>query len=158
MDQADHLKLTATLQHADVAGDVERLTMPALVISSATSPIHSHEWGIQLTSRLPHAQFITLDDRNGGFFSSGSEVPPVIAVIERFLGEVQSGMPGPSGLSQREAEVLRLVASGRSNQQIADELVLSVNTVRRHVSNIYDKIGITNRAEATAFAAKQGLI
>jgi pimeloyl-ACP methyl ester carboxylesterase/DNA-binding CsgD family transcriptional regulator len=162
MDQADHLKLTATLQHADVAGDVERLTMPALVISSATSPIHSHEWGIQLASRLPRAQFLTIDDRNGSFFSSGSEIPPAVAVIERFLGEVQSGMPVPtslpSGLSQREAEVLRLLAAGRSNAQIADELVISQNTVIRHVSNIYAKTGAANRAEASAYAAKQGLI
>ena len=64
----------------------------------------------------------------------------------------------PDALSAREVEVLRLVASGKSNQQIADELVISQNTVIRHVSNIYAKIGAANRAEATAYAAKRGLI
>jgi DNA-binding NarL/FixJ family response regulator len=59
---------------------------------------------------------------------------------------------GGSPLSEREQEVLRLLASGCSNQEIADELVISLNTVRRHVSNIFDKTGAVNRAQATAYA------
>jgi DNA-binding NarL/FixJ family response regulator len=61
------------------------------------------------------------------------------------------------GLSPREIEVLRLLAAGRSNQHIADELVISLNTVRRHVSNIFDKTGAANRAQATAYAKDRGL-
>jgi NarL family two-component system response regulator LiaR len=52
---------------------------------------------------------------------------------------------------------LRLVARGRSNRQIADELTISANTVDRHVSNILTKIGASNRAEAASFAVRQGL-
>lgn len=63
----------------------------------------------------------------------------------------------PAGLSEREVEVLRLVASGKSNREIAEILVLSVNTVNRHVSHIFEKTGAQNRAEATAFALRQGL-
>jgi DNA-binding CsgD family transcriptional regulator/tetratricopeptide (TPR) repeat protein len=63
----------------------------------------------------------------------------------------------PDRLSQREVEVLRLVARGRSNQQIADELVLSSKTVARHMSNIFDKIGVENRSGATAYAFEKGL-
>lgn len=58
----------------------------------------------------------------------------------------------PGGLSRRELEVLSLVAAGYSNQRIADHLVLSPNTVIRHVSNIYRKIDAANRADATAWA------
>lgn len=58
----------------------------------------------------------------------------------------------PLGLSDREVEVLRLIASGRSNREIAAELVISEHTVRRHLSNIYRKIGVTSRSAATAFA------
>jgi DNA-binding NarL/FixJ family response regulator len=54
-------------------------------------------------------------------------------------------------------EVLRLLAAGRSNQQIADELVISLNTVRRHVSNVFDKTGAANRAQATAYAKDHGI-
>jgi DNA-binding NarL/FixJ family response regulator len=60
-------------------------------------------------------------------------------------------------ISTREVEVLRLLAAGRSNQQIADELVISQNTVIRHVSNIFGKIGVSNRAQATAYAKDHGV-
>jgi ATP/maltotriose-dependent transcriptional regulator MalT len=63
----------------------------------------------------------------------------------------------PDGLSEREVEVLRLIAAGRSNKQIADELVISLNTVTHHVSNIFDKSGAANRTEAAAYAHRTGL-
>jgi LuxR family transcriptional regulator, maltose regulon positive regulatory protein len=59
----------------------------------------------------------------------------------------------PAGLTAREVEVLRLVARGRSNQEIASELVLSVRTVERHIANIYDKIGVSGRAARAAAAS-----
>lgn len=64
----------------------------------------------------------------------------------------------PSGLSQREVEVLRLVALGKSNREIGEELVISEGTARRHVSNIYQKIGVNNRSEATSYALREGLV
>jgi DNA-binding NarL/FixJ family response regulator len=62
-----------------------------------------------------------------------------------------------SRLSQREAEVLRLLANGNSNQQIAAALVLSVRTVERHIANVYAKVGARNRADATAFALRHDM-
>jgi DNA-binding NarL/FixJ family response regulator len=61
-------------------------------------------------------------------------------------------------LSAREAEVLRLIARGLSNQQIADELVISVRTVERHINHIYAKLGVHNKAQATAYALSRSLI
>ena len=72
------------------------------------------------------------------------------------VGSRAGGRP-PDGLSAREADVLRLMAAGKSNQQIAARLVLSVRTVERHSTNLSAKIGATNRAEATAFALRHGL-
>ncbi len=64
----------------------------------------------------------------------------------------------PAGrLSVREAEVLRLIAAGESNPAIAERLVLSVGTVARHTANIYAKIGARGRADAVAYALRQGL-
>ena len=63
----------------------------------------------------------------------------------------------PDKLSAREVEVLLLVARGRSNQQVADELVLSPKTVARHISNIFNKTGVSNRSAATAYAFEHGL-
>jgi DNA-binding NarL/FixJ family response regulator len=67
------------------------------------------------------------------------------------------GQTARDGLSAREVEVLRLLASGRSNQQIAAELVISLNTVQRHVSNIFAKIGAGNRVEAATYAQRNHL-
>jgi DNA-binding NarL/FixJ family response regulator len=64
----------------------------------------------------------------------------------------------PGGLTQREAEVLRLVAAGKSNRQIAAELVISEHTVARHVQNIFTKLNLSSRSAATAFAFEHGLV
>ncbi|MFJ9390276.1 LuxR C-terminal-related transcriptional regulator [Nocardioides sp. NPDC101246] len=64
----------------------------------------------------------------------------------------------PAGLTAREAEVLRLVASGRSNAQIATDLVLSEKTVARHLSNIFTKLDVRSRTAATAFAFEHGVV
>ncbi len=62
------------------------------------------------------------------------------------------------GLSPRELEVLRLVAAGKSNREIARALVISEHTVARHLQNIYTKLGLSSRAAATAFAFEQDLV
>ena len=64
----------------------------------------------------------------------------------------------PDRLSEREVEVLRLVARGHTNQHIADELILSHKTVARHLSNIFVKINVDNRAAATAYVFEKGLL
>jgi DNA-binding NarL/FixJ family response regulator len=61
------------------------------------------------------------------------------------------------GLTEREAEVLRLVARGMTNRTIAAELVLGERTVAHHLSNIFRKLGVASRAAATAFALSAGL-
>jgi len=64
----------------------------------------------------------------------------------------------PGGLSRREAEVLRMIATGKSNQEIADAIFRSPNTVANHVRNILAKLGASNRTEAATFAARHGLL
>jgi class 3 adenylate cyclase/DNA-binding CsgD family transcriptional regulator len=63
----------------------------------------------------------------------------------------------PDRLSSRELEVLGLIAEGKTNQEIADTLVISVNTVLRHVSNIFGKAGLANRAEAAGYAYRHNM-
>jgi DNA-binding NarL/FixJ family response regulator len=64
----------------------------------------------------------------------------------------------PAGLTEREVEVLRLIAGGLTNNEIASELFLSAKTVSRHLSNIFTKIGVSSRAGATAFAFEHQLV
>jgi ATP/maltotriose-dependent transcriptional regulator MalT len=64
----------------------------------------------------------------------------------------------PGGLTAREVEVLRLVADGRTNRDIATELVISERTVDRHVSNVFSKLGVSSRTAATTYAHEHGLL
>jgi predicted ATPase/DNA-binding CsgD family transcriptional regulator len=74
------------------------------------------------------------------------------------LGLARPRPPGhPAGLTLREAEVLRLVAAGLTDAQVAERLVLSVRTVHSHVRSIYRKLGVSSRAAATGYAFRQGL-
>jgi non-specific serine/threonine protein kinase len=88
---------------------------------------------------------------------------PASVEIDRPVVPVRPPEPGPSadvlpaGLTAREVEVLRLIAAGRTNDEIATELVLSANTVRHHVTHILTKTGTENRTQATAFALRHGL-
>ena len=79
---------------------------------------------------------------------------PDLERLDRLTGRSRS--PGP--LSRRESEVLRLVATGKTNQAIATELSISEKTVKRHVSSIFTKLRLSSRAEATAYAYKHGLV
>ena len=81
---------------------------------------------------------------------------PDIAALDAV--ERHAGSARPHGLSQRELEVLRLVATGKTNKAIARELQLSEKTVDRHVSNIFSKTNVASRAAATAYAYQQRLI
>jgi len=85
----------------------------------------------------------------------------VIALVaeDRASAIGESGeLPGPDGLTPREVEVLQLLARGRSTRDIADELVLSVRTVGRHITNIYAKIDAHGRADAAAYALRHNLL
>jgi LuxR family transcriptional regulator, maltose regulon positive regulatory protein len=76
--------------------------------------------------------------------------------IQPFATAASLGLPEP--LSERELEVLRLVAHGLTNQQIADRLVISVRTVKKHVENIHGKLGAQNRTDAVARGRALGLL
>jgi DNA-binding CsgD family transcriptional regulator len=81
---------------------------------------------------------------------------PDLSRLDRETGQHDLGYP--SGLSPREVEVLRLVAAGKTNRAIADDLTISERTVDRHVSNIFTKLDVSTRAAATAFAYEHGLV
>jgi DNA-binding CsgD family transcriptional regulator len=75
--------------------------------------------------------------------------------VARRAQALGGGSTLPAGLTEREAEALRLVAGGATNAQIAEAMFLSVKTVERHLLNAYRKAGVRNRAEAAAFALRE---
>ena len=88
--------------------------------------------------------------------SGGSYLEPRVA--SKLLAEVTSPRIRGSGLSEREREVLRLVAEGLPTKQIARSLSISERTVKFHVNSIFHKLGADNRAQAVALAAQRGLL
>jgi NarL family two-component system response regulator LiaR len=87
-----------------------------------------------------------------------SSLHPMIArKLLQELSRPADQPPSPEPLTEREVEVLQLVAQGRSNQEIADYLVISEATVRTHVSNILGKLHLASRTQAALYALRQGL-
>ena len=82
----------------------------------------------------------------------------VTALLEQIGSESTSGSPHPDGLTAREVEVLRQIALGKTNREVADELVISLNTVARHLGNIFSKTDVTNRTQATNYAIRHGSV
>ena len=93
--------------------------------------------------------------------STELDMPPLMERVAERLERSQAQPPPapsyPSGLSLREVEVLRLVAAGKTDREIAEELIISFQTVGNHVRNILNKTNTTNRTEAATYAAHQGL-
>ena len=72
--------------------------------------------------------------------------------------QVEDSLSGAPGLTQRETEVVKLVAEGLSTRQIAEELVISEKTVQRHRANLLEKLGMHDRVELTRYAIRSGLV
>src|SRR5216683_2022066 len=81
-------------------------------------------------------------------------IPPAIAPAP----PAKSPVTHPAGLTKRELEVLRLLAGGMTNPQIAEHLVISLPTVSTHVTSIYNKLGVTSRSAATRYAVEHHLV
>ena len=79
------------------------------------------------------------------------------SVAAKLMQEVAGERPAASGLTDRELEVLRLIARGLPNKQIAHELVVSEKTVKTHVSNILAKLHLADRTQAALYAVREGL-
>lgn len=83
--------------------------------------------------------------------------PTIARRLMREIRQPSELPPTPEPLSEREAEILALVARGLSNQEIANELVISEKTVRTHVSNILSKLHLANRTQAALYALREGI-
>ena len=78
-------------------------------------------------------------------------------MLMRELSLADALPPTTDPLTEREVQVIRLVAQGKSNRQIADELAITVGTVRVHVSSILSKLHLASRTQATLYALREGL-
>lgn len=142
---------------ADIRGLMPRVEVPVLVLhrrGDRTVPIGR---GRELAALLPTARFVPLTgDSHLPWCDDQRELQRALA---GFLhGDVVADTNGDSPLTARETEILRFVATGMSNREIASTLILSEHTIHRHVANILRKLTQSTRTAAAAHAARQGLI
>ena len=142
---------------SDVSELVPQVTAPALVLhrrGDRTVPISR---GRELASLLPNARFVALNgDAHLPWLDDQRELQRALAGFLDDAAPIEAN--GDSPLTRRETEVLRLVAAGLSNREIASSLVLSEHTVHRHIANILRKLTQSSRASAAAHAIRVGLI
>ena len=90
----------------------------------------------------------------GEYWISRSSVADLVRAVRRLLGHVE-GQPRKPNITPRQQEIIASVAAGRSNKQIAQQFSLSEDTVKRHLTNIFGRLGLSNRLELALFAAQQ---
>jgi pimeloyl-ACP methyl ester carboxylesterase/DNA-binding CsgD family transcriptional regulator len=166
----------ATMREAsaiDVTRDLQSIACPVLVLHRAEAAVIPLELSRDLVASLPDARLELLPgtsaslffedpegvaDRIAAFAAEPTTMPPKVG--ERTGARrpaARATMAEAGGLSARELEVLVRIARGDTNAEIAASLGISVNTVERHVSNVYRKIDARGRADATAWALRHGL-
>jgi pimeloyl-ACP methyl ester carboxylesterase/DNA-binding CsgD family transcriptional regulator len=142
----------------DVTSLLEKVSTPTLVVHAREDDVVPLTEGRILAAGIPGAEFIQLDSRNHILLEGEPAWPAFCDAVLRFVGE---GSPVKrdsafSALSPREREVLGLLAEGLGNADIAERLSISEKTVRNHLSNIFDKLGVWTRAQAIVFAHDRG--
>jgi DNA-binding NarL/FixJ family response regulator len=133
-------------QMIEVSNLLPQVSASTLVVHMSNVATGSYDLTREVAAGIPNARF--LQTQTTQYWLAVKAFP---------LGDpdaraaASSGNPlAVSALSRRQAEVLRLIALGRTNREIADELTLSLRTVERHVADLYDRLGVRNRAEAVA--------
>ena len=154
-------EVAAAFLELDLEADQRELlplvTTPSLVLHRRGDRAVPIGRGREVAALLPNARFVPLS--GDGHLPWVDDQRDLHRALAGFLDETPVAIPnGRSPLTSRETEVLRLVASGLSNREIASSLVLSEHTVHRHVANILRKLSQSSRAAATAHAARAGLI
>jgi pimeloyl-ACP methyl ester carboxylesterase/DNA-binding CsgD family transcriptional regulator len=154
--------------HINVLDRLHLVSAPTLVLHADRDQRVPFNEGRTLASLIPNASLVTLESRNHLTLADEPAWEKLIGNVRHFLttgkplpdvvGNTEQPLPGSHQLTAREVEVLRLIAAGRSNQEIADELVISLNTVSNHVKNILGKTDSANRTEAASYAYRRGLI
>ena len=129
------------------------LDVPTLVLHSVGDQMNDFECGRLLATRIRGARLVPLPSDNHIVLGDEPAWPVLVEEVRRFLALDGAPAPAADGLSPREREVVALVAEGRSNEEIAEALVLSVRTVERHLQNAYTKLGVRGPSARAAAAA-----
>lgn len=159
----------AETSQIDVLPILKHIRAPTLVLHARNDVQVPFEQGRQFAALIPGARFVALEGRNHLLIENEPAWRTALGEVRAFLNakteqsdlpdqvDEANSVPLPAGLTPRETEVLSLVAAGRSNRDIAEDLFITTNTVANHVKSILSKTDSANRTEAAAFAVQHGL-
>jgi pimeloyl-ACP methyl ester carboxylesterase/DNA-binding CsgD family transcriptional regulator len=143
----------------NVVSYLEKIRTPTLVIHARDDQVVPLAEGRLIASGIAGAQFVEVDSKNHILLESEPAWQRFQAAVLEFTGrggEPAGEDPAFRSLTAREREVLALLTRGLGNADIAGQLSLSEKTVRNHISNIFDKLGVWTRAQAIVFARDKG--
>lgn len=147
-------------QETDVTGILVDVSVPSLVLHATGNRMAPIEQGRLMASHIPDAHFVPLDSENIAPLANEPAWQVWLDEVTRFMEPDRASLRIPSAqaepveqLTEREVELLLLVADGLTNDEIADRLTLSARTVERHLSNVYRKLGVSGRAARAAAVA-----
>jgi pimeloyl-ACP methyl ester carboxylesterase/DNA-binding CsgD family transcriptional regulator len=152
------LETRATIDVVDLLGQVQA---PTLVLHSREDDVIPIAEGHILAAGIPGAQFVELDSKNHILLETDQAWERFCSEVLEFMnvkGAIVGEDPAFASLSPREREVLALITQGLGNAEIAARLSISEKTVRNHVSNVFDKLGVWTRAQAMVFAHDHGFL
>jgi pimeloyl-ACP methyl ester carboxylesterase/DNA-binding CsgD family transcriptional regulator len=161
------VRFMSVLSELKMFSRLKQITVPTFVVQIAHDQVVDPRSVIGIAGEILGSQFVSVESRNHILLANE---PGWEEFKKIFRGQVQSGVPNGSptpatsastaitfeALSKREREILEKIAKGFSNQRIADELYISEKTVRNHITSIFDKMGVSTRAQAIVLAKESG--
>lgn len=152
-------RLMEARAYVDVSPRLSEITVPTLVLHSREDDVVPIALGQELAANITGAQFVELDSKNHVLLENEPAWGRFCDEVLEFMGlsgQRNGEDPAFSSLSPRERQVLNLLGEGLGNADIATRLSISEKTVRNHVSNVFDKLGVWTRAQAIVFARDRG--
>jgi DNA-binding CsgD family transcriptional regulator/pimeloyl-ACP methyl ester carboxylesterase len=165
LNQEDYIRIKLADEKSSVEEVWADLMTPTLLLYKDIPGFAAERWSEKAAATIPSSRLILIED-DGSLFCYPKDCSKLVAHIVEFAESLTPEHHKPfagnrhrtvENLTPREIEVLRLIATGQTNQNIARELVVSERTVARHITNIYRKIEARNKADATAIAIHSGL-
>ncbi|MGE5336780.1 MAG: alpha/beta fold hydrolase [Gemmatimonadota bacterium] len=149
-------RFLAMMEQIDVQALARQVRCPTLVLHSRHETRNPYEEGKRTAALIPNAEFVSLDSVNHILLPDEPAWHQLVAEFRRFVPGKTGGGDAFEGLTGRERQVLELIACGLDNDEIAMRLQLSAKTVGNHITHIFAKAGVSNRAQAIVRARNAG--
>lgn len=159
-------KIRLTNSYIEVSDLAAQISTPTLILHSREEAAVPFEEGRHLAALIPGARFVPLESKNHLLLENEPAWPRFLAEVHTFVGAEVIEQPHPQegasslkladDLTNRELEILELIAQGLNNHQIAEHLVISHKTVRNHITSVFSKLQVNDRAQAIVLAREAG--